>query len=366
MLLMKTIKTGSEKTIDQIEPECDIKKIDLFELFVKDLFEYRHPHLYKKSSNQEYAIFRKKYKKNNDGIWVYYPWLKEAYKVLKEEDFLEVFTSRNKPYVSEEEQKNFYNFNIGIVGLSVGQSSALILARSGGCKNIKIADPDEISPSNLNRLHLGIPSVGKNKTEQIYREMLQINPFMNIQTYEDGLTDNNIFDFFTKGFKLNAIVDACDNFPIKMKIREHAKKNKIPVIMATDLGDGSLIDIERYDLNSNIKPFGDRHLVNKDTANFLKTAIAVISPENIPFSLQERFFQIGQTAPTHPQLANSVFFSGALVSYITRCISNNREIVDDRVLINFDELFDPKYKDSNFKKIKHEKTLVFKNLLGLE
>ncbi len=344
----------------------DFELVDLFELFLKDLFEYRFPSFYKRPSDEEFSNFKKDYENEEGAIWVYYPWLRKVFKILNESDYFEVLTSRNKPYVSHEEQRNFYEFNVGIVGMSVGQSSALTIARGGGSKNIKIADPDIISPSNLNRLHLGISSVGKSKVSEVKKSMLEINPFLNIKEYTEGFTNGNSDDFFTKDFKIDVVIDACDDFMAKLEIRKLASKYQVPVIMATDLGDGSLIDIERYDIDPNLQPFGGRHKMLKDPGSFLNAAIAIISPENIPTTLMDRFFQIGKTAPTHPQLANSVFLSGALVSYLIRCLANKRDIVDERVLINFDELFDPEHKQENFEKIRKEKIAAFKNLLGME
>jgi len=148
-------------------------------------------------------------------------------------------------------------------------------------------------------------------------------------------------------------------------IRQLAQKYKIPVLMATDTGDGALIDIERYDLNEKTIPFGGRLDLTKKPDDFLKVALSVISPEHIPITLQDRFFEIGKTIPTHPQLANSAYFSGTVVSYLVRMLANKREIVDDRVYIDYDELFDPKYKNKNFQKIKKEKLDAFKKALGL-
>lgn len=343
-----------------------LKKIDLLELFIKDLFEYRHPHLYKKECSTEYRLFKEKYISENRGVWVYYPWLKTAYRILREDHFLEVFTSRNKPYVTQEEQKNYYDYNIGIAGLSVGQSSALTIIRSGGSRNIKIADFDMVSPSNLNRLHLGLNSVGEKKTEEVSKKLLEINPFLNIKSYNNGITEKNANDFFSKDFQLNAVVDSCDNFEIKLLLRRLAKKYKIPLIMVTDIGDGTLVDIERYDKNPNTEPFGGRHKRIKNTDGFQKAALTIISPEHIPATLQDRFFEIGRSVPTHPQLANAVYLSGSIVSYLTRCLANNREIVDERILLDFDDLFNPEHKKDNFINLKKAKTGAFKRLLGME
>lgn len=358
---MKKIIFYNENDIQKIDSK--IERIDMSEFYIKDLFEIRHPMYYKKNCEIEFATFKKDLLDSDEWIWVFYPWLNKAFKLPKESNFFEVFTSRNKPLISFVEQENFYHYRVGVIGLSVGQSIVLNLVRSGGAKNLKIADFDTISPSNLNRLQSGIQSIGSFKTAEVVEKILEINPYLKITEYVEGLTPENCNDFMSN---LDVVIDACDNFAVKLLIRECARSNKIPVIMATDVGDGSLIDIERYDLNKNIEPFGGRHKKISNPNDFLKAAVTIISPENIPLALQDRFLEIGKTTPTHPQLANSVFFSATLISYIVRSLSNKKELVDSRVFIDYNELFDPVYRTDNFEKIKQEKINNFKVLLGLE
>lgn len=164
-----------EKNVKNLDPNT--QSYDMMEYFIKDLFEIRHPHLYRKPAEKEFKEFKSNYLKENRGVWVFYPWLETAYKIPIEDDYFEILTARNKPYVSGEEQDNFYNFNVGIIGLSVGQSTALTIIRGGGAKNIKIADPDTIDPSNLNRLNSTIQSIGKKRRKKSHKKCLRLTLF---------------------------------------------------------------------------------------------------------------------------------------------------------------------------------------------
>lgn len=369
---MTKIEILNDKKINKDKVSHLLKKcgrhVNVYDSFLNNLFEIRNPSLYKKVDPESLKRFKEEIlnDENNPGNWVYYPWLNDIFLLPPENIFLEVFTARNKPLIPDSEQQDFYKFNVGIVGLSVGQSTALTLVRTGGCKNIKIADPDTIEPSNLNRIHFGIPEIGQKKNEVVAKRILEINPYSNIQIFDDGVNENNINDFFLKGFKLNAIVDACDDFPTKILIREYARKNKIPLLMATDIGDGTLLDIERYDLNPDLEIFGGRLKLIKKDDDFMSMALKIISPEYVPMALLESLSEIGSSIPTHPQLATSVFFSGVLLSYAIRRIANKKDIIDKRHYIEFEEYLDPRYQDEKFIKYRDNKKTELRKYLGLE
>lgn len=344
------------------------KKIDLYEVFIKDLFEIRHPKYYKQNNLEQFQHFQNELMadEKNVGNWIYYPWHNTAYLCPPEEIYLEVITARNRPLIPWAEQQKYYNYNVGIVGLSVGQSSALTLARTGGAKRLKIADFDTIDPSNLNRIHFGVPEIGMAKTEVVAKRLYEINPYMDVSIYADGITPHNIDDFFSRDFQLDAVIDACDSFPIKIMLRDYAKKMRIPLFMATDIGDGTLLDIERYDLDDQTEMFGGRLKTVKPDDSFMHSALKIISPEYIPISLLDVLPEVGVTVPTHPQLATSVYFSGVLMSYAIRRMANGKDITDKRHYIELEEYLDPRHQDEKFKHYKKAKLAELKNMLGME
>ena len=132
--------------------------------------------------------------------------------------------------------------------------------------------------------------------------------------------------------------------------------------MTTDLGEGVLIDLERYD-KKKIEPFGGRLKNISPNDDFLASAIKLISPDFFSIALTNSISQIGQTAPTHPQIGSTVYTSGAIAAYIIRNIANNKNITDERILIDFDqhlnlEIKTDKYKIDNQKMIKKLKKII--------
>ena len=329
-----------EKELNTILSASGARRIDNSPLFFDDIIEVRYPKYYKArlTSAQKTSLLKKIFGKSptKTGFWVYYSWLNEVHWCPPENIYHELLTARNLGLVSKTEQKQFYNFNVGIAGLSIGSSAVATILRGGGGKRIKVADFDTIEPTNLNRLRTGLPTIGIKKSEAISRVAYETNPFVDLIKYDEGINSGNINSFFDEHFKLNVVIDACDSFDAKMMLRENAKKRKIPVIMVTDLGDGTLFDIERYDIQPNLKPFHNR-LANVKQENFMERGLLAIGKENIRPRVWKAIGEIGKSIPTHPQLGNSAYMSGIVVSYIVRSLANKKNITDKQVLIDLDE-----------------------------
>ncbi|MEO6851102.1 MAG: ThiF family adenylyltransferase, partial [Mucilaginibacter sp.] len=180
------------------------------------------------------------------GVWVYYPWSKRLVHLLDEEEFVEVRTNRNRLKITRDEQAVLKSKKIGIVGLSVGHSIALTIAMERICGHLKLADFDTAELSNLNRIRTGVHHMGLNKTIIAAREILEIDPFINIEIFDDGLHQGNMDEFFMGGGKLDVFVEVCDSIDVKIESRYKAREFQIPVIM--DTNDRGMLDVERFDL----------------------------------------------------------------------------------------------------------------------
>ncbi len=285
--------------------------------------------------------------KNQEGKWVFYPWLGALSHILPEDDFFAVRTSRNKNLIIKEEQEKFYNSKIGIAGLSVGSSVALAIALEGGAKHMKLADFDSLALSNTNRVMAGVQNLGFSKAEIVARQIYELNPYAKVEIFKEGLNKNNIEKFFDG---LDMIIDELDNASIKFLIRQEAKKHKIPVIMAADNGECGIIDIERYDLNPQPKFFHGRmgkisfeKLEKMDKRQTGKIFAKQIGLENISTRMVNSFMEIGKTIVSWPQLGGTAMLNGATVAYCARKIASGQPIKNRRGIISLDEKLMPFY-----------------------
>jgi hypothetical protein len=315
---------------------------------IEELFLLRNPkYRFIKDYQEDLELFLKKFLKGKDlqkiGYWIYYPWNNYLVRSLDEKLLFEIRTARNLYLISKEEQRRFYNSRIAVAGLSVGSHSALTITMTGGSKFLKIADPDEISASNLNRIRTGMHNIGVNKAVAVSRQIYEINPFAKLEVFSEGINEKNIEKFLLKP-KVDLLIEEMDNLYLKIKIREIAKKHKIPVIMTTDNGDNIIVDIERYDLKPN---YPILHGLVQFTSNDLKS----IPPQEIPKyatkiagadlatpKMLHSILEVGKSIYSWPQLGNAATLCGVVLTYLARKIVNREKIIEGRIDFNVDKL----------------------------
>lgn len=281
------------------------------------------------------------------GCWVYYPWINTVVRTLPEDEFIEVRTNRNKYKITEEEFKTLQSKTIGIVGLSVGRAVAMTAAMERICGRMRIADFDTLELSNLNRIHTDLLNLGLNKALSVAREIALIDPFLEVELFDEGLTEENMPDFLgLNGNKLNMLVEACDDLEIKIISRFKARENGIPVIM--EASDRCVVDVERFDLEPD-RPILHNLLgdINIEKLKAIKTdeekipiLLALNGNEALSPRIRASAIEISQTINTWPQLASAVTLGGGVVTDVIRRIfidefrSSGRFYVDVHQLIN--------------------------------
>ena len=279
------------------------------------------------------------------GVWVYYPWNQRLVHLLDEEEFVEVRTNRNRNKITEEEQKRLQSKKIGIVGLSVGQSIALTLAMERTCGEIRLADFDDAELSNLNRIRTGLFNLGLNKTVIAAREIMEIDPFLKVSIYNEGLREQNMDDFFCKGGLLDLFVEVCDGLEVKLASRFKAKKLKIPVVM--DTNDRGMLDVERFDLepdrsifHGQLDAFIQDDSISVTSENRTQILMSILSYESLSERMRTSMEQINKTINTWPQLASSVVLGGAITTDICRKILLGQHSHSGRFYVDLDEIFE--------------------------
>lgn len=280
------------------------------------------------------------------GNWIYYPWLNALVHVLPEQKFIEVRTNRNKLKITRDEQIQLSTKSIGIIGLSVGQAVAVTCAMERIAGEIRIADFDTLDLSNLNRLRAGVHNLGQSKAVIAAQAIAEIDPYLTVKVYEEGLNADNMEDFFTEGKTLDALIEVCDSIDIKINSRIMARSLHIPVVM--DTNDRGMIDIERFDLEADRPLF--HGLVNEDE---LKSAgnlppqqrvamlMRLVSFEQTSHRLKVSMNEIGKTIRTWPQLASSVQAGAGNACEITRKILLKETVPSGRFYIDTEDIIKP-------------------------
>lgn len=341
---------------------------DTYQLQLEDLFLLRNPkHRFDKNYQIQLAHFVDERTVNGSlescGSWVYFPWSSTLIHYLSHEEHQEVRTGRNQSLITKDEQERFYNFNVGVAGLSVGSHGALTTVLMGGARVIKLADPDFISPTNLNRLRFDFTHIGMNKGEAIARYIYQLNPYAEVTLFTDGITEENIEEFMDG---LDILVEELDDIEVKFRMREEAKKRSIPVIMATDSSDNVILDVERYDLNPHQKFFSGALAgmkiedIKSDRMKMFEAMARIIDLKLVTSRSILTVNEIGKTIYSWPQLASAATASGAVIAYAIRRISLGQPVNEGKSFLNLDKML-----DADYGRTQREQRKILKNFMHM-
>lgn len=169
--------------------------------------------------------------------------------------FLEEAFSRNIGFFTPGEQERLHRSTVAIPGLGgVGGVHLVTLARTG-IGRFHLADFDRFETANMNRQHgARIDTLGRGKIDAMVADARGINPYLDIQTFPEGVTPQNI-DTFLDG--ADVVVDGVDffNLEIRRLIFSRALEKGIHVVTAGPLGFSSALlvfapdrgmDFDRY------------------------------------------------------------------------------------------------------------------------
>jgi molybdopterin/thiamine biosynthesis adenylyltransferase len=303
------------------------------------------------------------------GSWVYYPWSNYVVHFPPVEKLRALRTSRNRNLITADEQAQLYAASFLIIGMSVGSNVVEALVSQGIGSKLLLVDLDIIEPSNLNRIRSAYHQVGLHKVEAISHKVWEIDPYIEIVAYNDGLNEQNLGEIIAEHHP-EIIVDEMDELRMKIKLREAAQAAATPVIMAADDGDNALIDIERYDLEPDLELFSGRipaeilEKIKTQTIPRAELGMMIgkyfVGPENIPLRMYQSLGEVGKTLPSWPQLGGAAALSGITLAYVSKKIILGHKLKTGRVLVSLDEKLDLEHLEDDH----NTELLGFQNMMG--
>ena len=121
---------------------------------------------------------------------------------------------------------------VSVIGIGgVGSWAAEALVRSG-VGNVILVDLDDVCISNTNRqLHATSTSIGKLKTHEMKRRLLDINPDCNVTLIHDFVMESNVEDILDcMQPHVDVILDCIDGAKEKTALLAACTQRKIPIV----------------------------------------------------------------------------------------------------------------------------------------
>lgn len=374
---IKPIRWDKQReSLEAFKARFDVREIvDAYDALLDELFQVRNPkYKFIPEYKEDCAAFKKDYlagkPMEEDGEWFYFPYAKNLIHYLPDAVHQELRTARNKNLITKEEQETFYDYTVAIAGLSVGSHPALTIAMMGGAKTIKIADADAVSGPNLNRLRYDCSALGKNKCHLVANHILQLNPYGDVHIYDKGVTPENMNEFLDG---VDVVIEEVDFLPMKIMLREAAKKKGLPLIMATDNGDGVIVDVERYDLDPNLQLFnGAAGNLSMETLKTMaptdlpKLATRIAGPFMVVPRMQQSILEVGKTLYSWPQLGSAATLCGPVIAYLVRRLALGEKVQSGKFDVSLDAVLDPDYHTEEARAKREAEIKEVHKAIGLE
>ncbi len=133
------------------------------------------------------------------------------------------------PEVGEEGQLKLLDSRVLLIGAGgLGSPSSLYLA-AAGVGTLGIIDADIVDETNLQRqiVH-SLDTLGTPKVDSAQRAIEALNPDVEVRTYRERLTSENIDRILDDGW--DVILDGADNFPTRYLVNDASVWRGIPVV----------------------------------------------------------------------------------------------------------------------------------------
>lgn len=302
------------------------KIVDPIEQIADDLYELEHPDHLDNYLGRRAFVADMLERGVEYGTWFLFDETDTLVRFAPKDDHLRLRTGRNRTLIRWEEQQRLYGARVAVLGLSVGSEAVKSMVQTGIGSDYMLFDPDRISVANLNRLNASFEHVGDLKTTEAGRKIGALDPYIHQRHFPEGYTKET--DGALREMHPDIIIEEVDDMGAKAAIRHTAAELGIPLVMAGDVHDKSVLSVERYDLPS--ASLFNGHLSQKEVDALMvgnmspsqkeSALIKLIGMQNISLRMLDSAPRIGTEIAGMPQLGTTATVGGAVVATAARDI----------------------------------------------
>ncbi|MET1077517.1 MAG: ThiF family adenylyltransferase [Pseudomonas sp.] len=172
----------------------------------------------------------------------------DAQTTLGRTEYYRELTLRNAGFIEEAEQQGLRDAVILIAGCgSTGGSVIELLVRSGA-ERLILVDNGSYDLNNANRQNMVHNDVGRSKVQVFAERILQINPYLELQTHGHGITPDNVEALVAQADVVVDAVDVTGRAGLEMKFLLHqvCQRQRKPVVCGYDMAAAQYIPIFDY------------------------------------------------------------------------------------------------------------------------
>ncbi|WP_405613988.1 HesA/MoeB/ThiF family protein [Streptomyces sp. NBC_00076] len=235
-------------------------------------------------------------------------------------DFYEVFTERNRGFISERTQDALSRARLLIAGCgSTGGAAVEPLTRIG-VQDFLLADVGEFELNNLNRQHAAYGDIGRHKAEVAAERVMSVNPHARVEVVTEGITAGNA-DALVGG--ASVVIDGVDvtersGWRAKYLLHEAAVSSRRPVLTGYDMAGTQYIRFYDY-RRAGSSPFDGRIKTGDiERAGIWSLLHRAVPTRYIPLEMIRNAREhLGEEGYSVPQLVYASMLFGALSTRMT-------------------------------------------------
>lgn len=155
------------------------------------------------------------------------------------------------PEFGLEAQKKLKEAKVLVIGSGGLGSPLLLYLAAAGVGTLGIVDLDVVDDSNLQRQVLfGVENIGSPKVEAAKKRLQNLNPYINIKTYNTQFTSKNALEIISD---YDVVADGTDNFPTRYLVNDASVIAGIPNVYASIFQFEGQVSVFNYTNKNGVK-----------------------------------------------------------------------------------------------------------------
>lgn len=251
-----------------------------------------------------------------------------------QENFYHEFTLRNAGFISPAEQDALRRSHILVAGCgSTGGAVVEPLIRTGA-ESLTLVDNGSYELNNANRQNMVLDDIGVAKVDVLARRARAINPYLRLNTVEQGITPDNAHALVRAA---DVVVDAVDvttraGLEMKFLLHQACHANGKPVVCGYDMAATQYVPVFDYREPGLAMLGGAVTAEQVATLDPMQICTLLVPAHHIPMEMFEELERQRAGKPYTSQLAIAANLFGVMATSLVLDMVNQRKVCQDACL----------------------------------